>query len=98
MILIRVDPGPFTLEDDEKQRLALEVVRDLLPNLENVDLSLAVIGLDVPEWQVSQVVDRALKKLGPLKDMPDVTVRGSSNEDKQGARIIRDVGKAFGCQ
>lgn len=90
--------GPFTAQDDDKQRLAFEAVAKLLPNIQRVELSLAIVGLDVPEWQVMEVVNRALQKLGPLKDMPGLTIRGGFGETDQRARIVRKVSEALGYQ
>ena len=98
MILIRGIPGPFTAKDDDEQRLAFEAVVKLLPNIQRVELSVAFVGHDVPEWQASEVVNRVLKKLGPLKDMPGLTLRGRFNENHQRARIVREVSEALGCQ
>lgn len=97
-ILIRGIPGPFTAKDDDKQRLAFEALGELLPNIQRVEISLAVIGHDVPEWQVIEVVNRVLEKLGPLKDMPGLALRGGLNENNQRARILREVREALGCQ
>lgn len=97
MILVRTRPNPFTAEDDEKQRRALEAVVALLPNIKRVEVSLAVFDRDVPDWQVKDVVTRALEKLGPLRDLPGLSIRGGFNENSQRARIVRKVREALGC-
>lgn len=101
MILIRGNRkrrGPFTLEDDDKARLAFEAVAELLPNIQRVELGVAIVGHDVPESQVMERVNRVLKKLGPLKDMPGLTLRGFFHDNDQRARIMREIRDALGCQ
>lgn len=98
MILIRSNPGTLTAKDDEEQRLAFEAVVMLLLNIQRVGICVANVDHDVPERQVTEVVDRVLKRLGPLKDMPGLVLRGSCNENQQRAHILREVREAFGCQ
>lgn len=97
-VSVRSIPGPYTAEDDAKQRLAFEAVVKLLPNIRQVEISLAVGGHDAPDGQVMQVVYRVLKTLGPLKDLPGLTVRGSFNENNQRTRIMEGVREALGCK
>lgn len=60
-------PGPFALRDEEKARQAIEAVVDLLPNIKQVVLTLTFAGHDVPEYQVQEIVARALKIASPLR-------------------------------
>jgi len=97
IIIIRSIPGPFTLSDEEKWRQALEAAVLWLPNIRRVELTLALCGHDVPNWQVKEVVTRAIKIASPLRDIPGLILRGDSNEGSQRIRIIREVREALGC-
>ncbi len=98
MILIRGIQHSFTAQDDEEPRLAIEAAVGLLPNIQRIEVTIACVGHDVPEYQVMEVVDRVLKELGPLRDMPGVIICEGSNDTKQRAHIINEVRKALGRQ
>lgn len=91
-ILIRSLQGPFTAQDDDNRQL------NLLPNISHIEASVALIGHDVPKWQISKVVNRILRILGPLKDASELTFRGGFNVNKQRSRILEEVREALGCQ
>lgn len=97
MILIRGIANRFHLERDETIRQALQAAVDLLPNVKRVELSLAIVGHDVPEWQITEVVNRAVREASPLKGLPGLSIRGGFNENNQRARIVREVREALGC-
>lgn len=88
MIVLRSAPGPLTHIDEETRRLALQVVVELLPNVRRIELTLTFVGLDVPDYQVKEVVTRAVRIASPLRDTAGLVVRGASNENAQRMRIM----------
>ena len=97
MIVLRITPGPFTYSDEEARRQAVEAVVKLLPNVRRFELTLAFVGLEVPDYQVKDVVNRAVRIAGPLRDIAGLVLRGASNENAQRTRIMKEVGEALGC-
>ncbi|KAL8908066.1 MAG: hypothetical protein Q9207_001045 [Kuettlingeria erythrocarpa] len=97
MLLFRSIPSPFTAKDDSKNEGAIEAVTELLPNIKQVEATIAFIGHDVPDSQITEVVKRILKILAPLKDIPGLTIRGGGIENKQRSRILNDVREALTC-
>ena len=90
-------PGPFTLRDEEKARQAIEAVMDLLPNVKRVVLTLTFAGHDVPEYQVKEIVARALKIASPLIGFADLSLKEADYENAQRTRIMREVREALDC-
>lgn len=91
-------PGPFTLRREEKARLAVEAVVDLLPNVKRVILTLTFTGHDVPEHQVKEIVARALKIASPLRGFAGLSLEGADYESAQRTRVLREVREALGCR
>lgn len=97
MLLFRSIPSPFTAKDDSKNERAIEAVTKLLPNIKQVEATIAFIGHDVPDSQVMEVVKRILKILAPFKDSPGLTIRGGGIENNQRSRILNEVREALTC-
>ena len=90
-------PGPFTLRDEEKTRQAIEALVDLLPNVKRVVLTLTFAGHEVPEYQVKEIVARALKIASPLRGFAGLSLEGADYENAQRTRIMREVREVLGC-
>ena len=97
MVPIRSIPYSFTPKDDDKRLLAFEAIAKLLPNIRQVEINVALVGHDAPEWQVMEVVNRVSKTFGPLKDLPGLTIYESFNTNNQRARIMKEVRELLGC-
>ncbi|KAL8853326.1 MAG: hypothetical protein Q9221_001802 [Calogaya cf. arnoldii] len=95
VLVFRSIQSPTTSENDEKKGRAMEAALKLLPNVTQVEATVALIGHDVPKWQIMAVVKRILETLAPLKDVPTINVRGSSGDENQRLQILREVGKAL---
>jgi len=87
--------GPFTYSKEEMRRRALEAVVKLLPNIRRVELTLAIIGREVPDYQVKGVVFRAIRIVSPLRDITSLVLRGANYTNTQRMRIIREVREAL---
>lgn len=98
MIIVRSFFGPFTHSDDEKLRQALEAVIKLLPNIRWVELSSsALVGCEVSAYQVTEVVNPAIRIASPLRGISGLVLQRASNENAQRMCILREVREAFGC-
>ncbi len=97
MIILTNTSGPFTHSEDEKRRQALEAVVKLLPNVRRVELTLSFVGREVPDYQVKEVVTRAIRITSPLKGIAGLVLRGASNGVAQRKRIIGEVREALNC-
>ncbi len=95
-LFLRRTPGPFAHSDDEKVRQAFEAVVKLLPNVRRVQLTLSLGGFKVPDYQVKEVVNRAMRKASPLRDIAGL-VLGGTTETAQRMRIMSEVREALGC-
>ncbi len=95
-LFLRRTPGPFAHSDDEKVRQAFEAVVKLLPNVRRVQLTLSLGGFKVPDYQVKEVVTRAMRKASPLRDIAGL-VLGGTTETAQRMRIMSEVREALGC-
>lgn len=91
-------PGPFCSHDEEMTRRAIEAVLDLLPNVKQIILTLMLTGFDVPEYQVIEIVTRALKMVGPLKGFAGLSLEPIEHDTDQQTRIMREVRETLGCQ
>ncbi len=91
-------PGPFTVRNEEKARQAMEAVVDLLPNVKRAVLALTFAGHDEPEYQVKEIVTRALKIASPLRGFAGLSLEGADYENAQRTRVMREVREALGCQ
>ena len=98
MIMLRCAPGSSNRSYEEKWRQALEAVVELLPDVRQVELTWALIGPKVPDYQGKEVVARAVRIVSPLIGIASLVVRGDSNKGAQRMRIVREVREAFGCQ
>lgn len=98
MFNIRCQPGPFTVSDEEMRGRAVEAVMGLLLNVKGVELTLCFVGLEVPEWQVKEIVGRALKIASPLRNMRGLVVRGAEDQNAQRTHILREIRQALGCR
>lgn len=98
MFNIRCTPGPFTVSDEEMRERAVEAVMGLLPNVKGVELTFSFVGFEVPEWQVKEVVGRALRIAGSLRDRCGVVVRGAEDQNAQRTHILREIREALGCR
>ena len=87
----------FTLDYEEERRQGFEAALKLLPNVKRVELTLEVSGLTVPEYQVKELVARALRIVSPLRDFDRLILKGSGDETAQQKRIWRKVREALGC-
>ena len=96
MIIMSSIPCPFTPSDEEKWRQTLEAAVTWPPNIRRIELFLALSGHDVPDWQVEEVVARAMKIASPLKGKPHFSLRGGCNEDKQWTCMVRELREALG--
>ncbi len=76
-------PGPFTVRNEEKGRQAMEAVVDLLPNVKRAVLTLTFAGHDEPEYQVKEIVTRALKIASPLRGFAGLSLEGADYENAQ---------------
>lgn len=91
-------PMPVTLRNEEKTRQVFEAVVKLLPNVKRVTLSLSFSGYDVPEFQVKEVVARALNVASPLTSFAHISLEGATYEESaQRTRLMREVREALGC-
>lgn len=90
-------PGPFTRGDEEQRRQAFEAAVELLPNIKRVELTLNFIGRAVPDYQVKELVARALRTASPLRKFDRLTLKGPGLETAQRMRIWREVREALGC-
>ena len=70
----------------------------LLPNLKQVVLMLLLSGFDVPEYQVKDVVARALKIASPLRGFAGLYLEKTDELTAQRTRIMREVREALGAQ
>jgi hypothetical protein len=61
-------------------------------------LTLTFAGHDVPEYQVKEIVTRALKIASPLRGFAGLSLEGADYENAQRTRIMREVREALGCQ
>lgn len=82
-------PGPFTLRNEEKARQTIEAVMSLLPNVKQIVLTLTFAGHDVPEYQVKEIVARALKIASPLRGFVGLSLKGADYENAQQTQILR---------
>lgn len=96
MFDLRSTPGPSTLSEEEESRQAIEAVVDLLPNVKWVVLTLTFGGHDVPEYQVKEVVARALKIASPLRVFAGLSLGVVGYETAQRTRIMMEVREALG--
>ena len=90
-------PGPFTIGDEDQRRQAFEAAVKLLPNIKRVELTLNFIGRAVPDYQVKELVARALWTASPLRKFDNLILKGPGNENAQRMRISREVREALGC-
>lgn len=90
--------GPFTPSIEEEARQVIEAVVELLPNVKRVVLALWFAGFDVPEYQVKELVTRALNIASPLKGFAGLFLEEVDRETAQRIRIIREVREALACQ
>lgn len=79
-------------------RRAIEAVLDLLPNVKQIILTLMLTGFDVPEYQVIEIVTRALKMVSPLKGFAGLSLEPIEHDTDQQTRIMREVRETLGCQ
>ena len=97
LIIIQMSTSDsFTHSDSEKLRQAFEAVVKLLPNVRRVELTLSLVGHDVPDYQVKEVVTRVMRITSPLKDIAGLVFQGASNETAQRKRIMEEVHEALG--
>lgn len=101
MIILSSTRGAFTHSNEETyeetRRQVLEAVVKLLPNVRRFELTLAFFGLEVPDYQVKEVVARVLRIASPLRDITGLVLQGSKDDSAQRTRIIREVCEALGC-
>lgn len=97
IIILRCTPDPFTASDEEERRLAIEAMVALLPNVKRFELTLTFVGVEVPEYQVKEIVSRGLRIASPLKDVAKLVLYGADHESAQRMRITREVREALGC-
>ena len=90
-------PGPFTPSDEEQRRQAFEAAVKLLPNIKRVELTLNFIGRGVPDYQVKELVARAVRTASPLRDFDSLILKGPGIETAQRMHIWREVREALGC-
>ncbi len=84
------------LNDEEERRQAIEAAVKLLPNLKRIGLTLSFVGRTVPDYQVKELVARALRIASPLRDFDGLVLEGS-NETPRRVRILREVREELGC-
>ena len=89
--------GPFTPSDEEQRRQVFEAAVELLPNLKQVELTLNFIGRAVPDYQIKDLVARALRTASPLRKFDRLILKGPGLETAQRMRIWREVREALGC-
>ena len=70
---------------------------DLLPNVKRVVLTLTFSGHEVPEYQVKDIVARALNIASPLRGFAGLSLEGAEYETDQRTRMTREVREALGC-
>ena len=95
MILVRSYPHLYTEAKENEVSQAFEAIVRLLPNVLHVEVSVAVVGHDVSEWQLPGVVNRTLKVLSPFKNVSSITVRGGFHENEQRSQTLNRVRKAL---
>ena len=86
----------FTLEYEEERRQGFEAVVKLLPNVTRVELTLEVSGSTVPDYQVKELVARALRIVSPLGNIHRLILKRPGYENAQENRIWREVCEALG--
>ena len=92
------NPLPHSLRDEEETRQTIEAVVELLPNLKQVVLSLCLSGHDVLEYQVKDVVARALRIASPLRGFAGLYLEEFDELTAQRTRIMSEVREALGAQ
>lgn len=98
MFGLQCTPNRFTLLDEEDERQAIEAVMKLLPNIKRVELTLTFMGFEVPDYQVKEIVARALKIASPLRDVGGLVLIGADDENAQRTYIMRELRDVLGCK
>ncbi|KAL8883256.1 MAG: hypothetical protein Q9192_007312 [Flavoplaca navasiana] len=70
----------------------------LLPNVTQVEVSIALIGPYIPEHQTTEAVERILETMTPFKAIPVLIIRDGDDENNQHLRILKGIREALTSQ
>ena len=96
MIMIWTCPAPYHFDDEAEWRKITITVIQYLPSLRLVQMGFTLIGYDMLEWEVLEVVDRIVKIVNPLKGLPGLVFRKVDKEGQR-QRMQHRVREALGC-
>ena len=85
----------ITSKAQNRMAQAFMAAARLLPNVTQVEVTIALIGPSVPEHQTTEAVERILETLTPFRAIPILIIRDGDDENNQHLRILKGIREAL---